>query len=196
MKVLLPAAMIMLGAAYTQNAMASDVYVGALYNQQDIDAPGNDFNTAGIVLGYQLNEYVAFEGRFATGTSGVLARTTATDFSHSYKEDMDLQSSLLLKLTYPIADGLNVYGLAGYTRSKIEFESKGIQTNELGNVVLEYHNESSWTRGGLSYGIGVEYQLNDNFTVFVDHQILPDFDVAIAYDQKWKSTTVGFAYRF
>ncbi|CAM4133136.1 porin family protein [Pseudoalteromonas byunsanensis] len=193
MKVLLPAALIMLGAAFTQNAVASDVYVGALYNHQDIDIPGYGYDAAGIVVGYEFNEYVAFESRFATGISGMDMEYTAPNTKRSVKEDIDLQTSLLLKLTYPIADGLNVYGLTGYTRSKVTFENKGLVLNEGGNEVVRYHSESNWTRDGLSYGVGLEYQLNDNIDVFIDHQILPDF---ISGDQKWQSTAVGFTYRF
>ncbi|MCF6436903.1 porin family protein [Pseudoalteromonas sp. MMG022] len=197
MKAMLSTALIMLGTLVTHNAVANDdVYVGALYNQQDLDVSNRDYSAAGFLIGYEFNQYVAFESRFATGTSGMSGRYATSELVRSYKEDIDLQTSLLLKLSYPIADGFNVYGVAGYTRTKINFENERWEVNEAGVMVEDYHHNSNWTRGGFSYGAGLEYQVNDKLSVFVDHQILPDFESLVTVDQDWSSTTVGLTYRF
>jgi opacity protein-like surface antigen len=49
---------------------------------------------------------------------------------------------------------------------------------------------------GLNYGIGLNYQINEQINIFVDYQIIPDFEPVSGYSSSWKSTTIGVNYSF
>ncbi|MBT1063276.1 hypothetical protein KJY73_06805 [Bowmanella sp. Y26] len=48
----------------------------------------------------------------------------------------------------------------------------------------------------MSYGVGLSYRINSKFDVFLDYQVLPDFEPASNYSVGWKSTTLGLNYSF
>lgn len=200
MKKLLPVAFLVLSSVYTSAATASDNwYIGALYSAQKTKPmAGRNFDTAGIIVGYQYNEYIGVEARFSGGLSGYSNSWSDTDSSEfEYYEDVDNQSSFLIKTSYPILDSFYVYGLAGYTNTKLEVGGSGQYTDH--NVNEDYSFKRSLSENGFSYGLGVNYQLNEQLNIFVDYQVLPDFQTAITFEEQdwdWKSTNIGINYVF
>ena len=199
MKRLLLLTFSILASAYTSSVCAEDNwYFGALYSAQKTPVSGRDFDTAGIIVGYQYNEYFGFEARLSTGVSGYSNSWSATDLSeYEYYEDVENQSSVFIKASFPILESFYVYGLAGYTNTKLEVGGSGQTTDS--NVTDSYSFKHSLTENGFSYGLGLNYQLNEQFNIFVDYQVLPDFQTAITYveqDWDWNNTNIGINYIF
>jgi hypothetical protein len=197
MKKLLPLTFTLLASTYTSNVNAENSwYLGALYNAQEISMHGRDFNSAGLIAGYQYNDYFALETRFTAGISGYSGSYGGTTAEGSYKEDIDTQASLLIKASYPIFNSFKVYGLAGYTNTKLEINGLGQYNDSEGNNTGDYPFKHKESEGGLNYGLGLDYQINAEFNVFIDYQVLPDFEPNSSFSKSWKSTTIGVNYFF
>ena len=52
------------------------------------------------------------------------------------------------------------------------------------------------TYSGSSYGVGLNYKLNEKFNIFVDYQVLPNFEPNSNFSKSWKSTSIGVNYSF
>jgi len=172
-------------------------YVGALYNSQEISLDDRDFNAVGIIAGYQYNQYFALEARINKGTSGYASTYTAFDAQkNNYSEDIDSQVSISLKASYPIFKSFSIYGLAGYTETKLKIKGLGQSYDSNGSFIGNYSYKITEKDKGFSYGIGLNYQVNQQFNLFVDHQVLPDFEPGSNYSKSWKSTSIGLNYYF
>jgi len=198
MKKLLPLTFAILTSTYTSTVNAENSwYLGALYNAQEISIYGRDFNAAGIIAGYQYNEYFALETRLSTGTSGYSnSFGIGEETVGSYSEDIDTQASLLVKASYPILNSFKLYGLAGYTNTKIEWNVSGQFIDSEDTILEDYPRNGTISNNGFSYGLGLDYQLNENFNVFIDYQVLPDSERNSDTSRSWKSTTIGVNYAF
>ncbi len=185
--------------SYTPSAFAENSwYLGALYSAQKTPVSGRNFDTAGVIVGYQHNEYLGLEARLSAGFSGYSNSWSTAELSkYEYHEDVENQNSIFIKASYPILKSLHIYGLAGYTKTKLEVGGSGQSTGS--NVADDYSFKHSLTESGFSYGLGLNYQLNEQLNLFVDYQVLPDFQTAITYaeqDWDWNSTNIGINYIF
>lgn len=198
MKRLLPVAFTLLAVTYASSLSAEDSwYLGALYNAQEISIDGRDFNAAGVSAGYQYNQYFSVETRLSVGTSGYSSvYGTPSAPRGTYSEDIDNQAALLLKASYPVFGAVKLYGLAGYTKTKLEISGLGQYNDAAGNVTEDYLYKLNRSQSGFSYGLGVSYHISEAFYVFIDHQTLPDFEPNANYSRNWKSTTMGLNYSF
>ena len=198
MKRLLPLTFTLLASTYASTVNAEDSwYLGALYNAQEISIHGRDFNTAGVIAGYQFNKYFALETRLTTGTSGYSSfYGTPEEPRGSYNEDIDTQASLLIKASYPIFNSFKLYGLAGYTNTKLEINGLAQNNDSKDNTTGDYTYKHTESENGFSYGLGLDYQINEHFNVFIDYQVLPDFEPNSSFSRSWKSTTIGVNYSF
>jgi opacity protein-like surface antigen len=198
---------IVLASSYVGSACAKDSwYLGALYSVQKISSgvdvqnlPSKiDLEAVGLLAGYKFNQYFSLEARLAKGTSGysdtvVYLEPTAPETYRN--EDLDSQFSLLVRASYPIYQSFSLYGIAGYTESRIKIT--GVYTK------IDYFNKfesvpySNTTKdSGVSYGVGLNYQLTEEFNVFVDYQVLPDYELGVNLSRDWESTTLGVSYSF
>jgi len=192
---------ILLASSFATSALASDnKYVGALYSKQEMSYNDKSLNTVGLVGGYQFNNYISLEGRFSMGTSGLSEVYETPDSPGTvkieYKEDFDNQAAVLIKASYPVSQSLNFYALAGYAKTKLEVTLKyTVDSPDLNQGIST--SKRSFSDGGFSYGVGFNYQLNEQFSLFVDYNVLPDFDV-IAHNSKrnWENISLGINYHF
>lgn len=94
-----------------------------------------DYTWGGIVrFGYDYNQYIGIEAR------ALKARNNSDTFDVTHY-------GLFLKPMFPIGEQMNIYGLIGYGNTKIETTC---------GTLNETYSES-----GMSYGIGLEYDLSD-----------------------------------
>jgi len=214
MKRLLPLSFTLLISTYATTVNAENSwYLGALYNAQEISITGRDFNTAGLMAGYTYNQYFAVEARFASGTSSYQFSSLGTSYSSgssgysghygtgdepwgSYSEDIDTQISLSIKASYPIFKSVKLYALSGYTNTKLEIKGLGQYNDTDGNITGNYSYTHTEYENGFSYGVGVDYQINENVNVFIDYQVLPNFEPNSSVSKSWKSGTIGISYSF
>ena len=176
MKKLLPLTFAIIPSAFTSSLCAEDSwYLGALYNAQDVSLDDREFNTVGKITGYQYNNYFALEGRLSTGVSGHSTSLTFNQGSDiNYQEDIDTQASLSIKASYPIDKSFNLYGLVGYTSTKIKTNRAMLIIDSNGGVHALWNPKKTYS--GSSYGVGLNYKLNEKFNIFVDYQVLPNFE--------------------
>jgi opacity protein-like surface antigen len=196
-----------LASSYVGSACADDSwYLGALYSVQKISSgvkaqnlPSKiDLEAVGLLAGYKFNQYFSLEARLAKGTSGysdtfVHLEQIAPETYHN--EDLDSQFSLLVKASYPIYQSFSFYGIAGYTESRIKITGVGVKRdyfNKLENFSYSHSTKDS----GFSYGVGLNYQLTEEVNVFVDYQVLPDYDLGVDLSKDWGNTTLGVSYSF
>ncbi len=118
MKKLLSTTILSLFASQPFIATANDHwYGGVIYTiQKTKPMSGRNFDTAGILLGYQYNEYFDIEARFSGGISGYSNNWSDANLTeYKSSEDVDVQSSIFVKTSYPLLDSLSIYALTGYT---------------------------------------------------------------------------------
>lgn len=192
-------------------------YIGGLYTAQDFSAQyspnfsglssdSRDFKTAGIIGGYEYNDYISFETRFLKGVSeskhNFNWRGIAIDDSTS---DIDYQGSILIRMSYPVTDEFNIYATSGYSKIKIDRKNiiAGVDSNF--TVVGSRTYNDSFTESGFTYGLGLSYNASDKFNIFIDYQILPDWEPSYLdledwkptyrYTEDWDAINIGFNYK-
>lgn len=187
----------MVGFPYVVQAK-SNWYLGAQYSAQELNRRTDvEHKTAGVIGGYQYNQYLALETRFNKGVSGYSSPLSPEQFGDfRFKEDIDYQSSLLLKVTYPIATSFGLYALVGGTKSRYEMTGLQLFLDENDNVTNYTPYKSKHTETGLSYGVGMNYQFNESINVFIDYQALPDFKPYPRQSARWRSINFGVTYTF
>lgn len=137
-----------------------------------------------LLAGYKFNKYVAVEGRYWFGDENTL------DFYRDGvlvgTQDVSVDSwGLYVKPMYPVTDAFNVYALLGY-----------------GGVSLDYgYDDTDFDdNDGLSWGVGVDYSINEKFAVFVDYVSLYDDDNDLGTygnaDVTVDTVNVGVTYKF
>jgi opacity protein-like surface antigen len=129
-------------------------------------------------VGYDFSKYLGVEFR---GTIGV---------SDGDKLGHDYSYGLYLKPQYPVSKEVSIYALAGYAQSKISFDNE---------VAFNGIRNNYTTQNGFSFGAGLEYRLNESWSLFVDATRLIDkstTQVEGKYAIKVDGLTFGFVYRF
>jgi len=163
-------------------------YLGALYNTQSASEDDPSYNTAGLIAGYTYNKYLSIESRVATGTSGDSGLYGTTEnIVGNYGQDIKSQVSLLIKASYPFLNAFEVYGLAGYSSTKLDVFS---DYND------GFYHSYTPSNSGFGGGLGFGYKLNQQFNIFIDYQVIPGFDRFSQSPKNWKSTTIGVNYCF
>lgn len=201
MKKILLLTISILASTYASTTLAEEVngwYLGALYNSQKISLYGSrEFKSVGATAGYKINEIFSLETRLHTGTSGYsFDLSSFGSEGMKYKQEIEYQGHLLVKASYSITEAFKVYGLAGYTKTKTEITTSLSHTDLSGNTNVTYPYQYSENIDGFSYGVGLDYQINNQFSVFVDYLILSDFDIYQNSSGSWNSLNLGINYSF
>jgi len=129
-------------------------------------------------VGYDFSKYLGVEFR---GTMGV---------SDGDKLGHDYSYGLYLKPQYPVTKELSIYALAGYAQSKISFDNE---------VAFNGIHNNYTIQNGFSFGVGVAYKLDEDWSLFVDATRLIDkstTQVEGEYAIKVDGVTFGFVYHF
>ena len=164
---------------------ATPFYVGLGLGQAEVnnDDTSEEFSATTIMLqaGYQYDEYVALEGRYAFGLDTDYSPGTTDSLISDY--DGDFSSwGLYVKPMYPIGD-FRLYALFGY-----------------GGVMLDNIAGGDAYESGFQWGLGAGYAMSTNYTVFVDYVSLYDdtgFDYRARLDDVDSDTwTFGVSYKF
>lgn len=177
----------------------SSWYVGGLYTAQKISMPtaGRDFNTTGIVAGYQYNNYLSLETRFSKGISGNTFNYNFRDFpDKSFDTDIDYQATILIKASYPFTEKFTIYATSGYSKTKIEQELLDPTVDSEGMLIGVKTSNVTFTESGFTYGLGLNYKVTTNVNLFVDYQILPNWQTFSINSEDWDSVNIGINYKF
>lgn len=135
-----------------------------------------------LQAGYKYNEYVALEGRYTFGFSTDYKQGDLPDSSLGGYDGDTANWGIYVKPMYPIGN-FNLYALLGY-----------------GGVMLYDLAGGDAYESGFQWGLGADYAMSENFSIFVDYVALYDdtgFDYRAQLDDIDADTwTVGVSYRF
>lgn len=191
--------------SYKNGGLSSDYqdakyYVGIAYGLLDANADAQmdqpevirgetelEGNSIMFQLGYQINEYVAVEGRYWLSFGDLdetFTSSTHPQFNYSDSYDSDNEEAaygFYVKPMYPVTSEFSVYALLGYAKAE----------------------DIAADDDGFSWGLGVSYGINNNVSFFVDYTSLYDDDVSdellgydIDADITFDSWNFGVAYKF
>jgi len=125
-----------------------------------------------VKLGYQINHYLAIEGR---GYVGVTKRTLKHNYTYG----------IYLVPQYPFNKNLTFYGLVGYAKTKVM------------HTKLKINNYTK--QSDFSYGVGVDYKFAKNKSIYIEYvnlinkkRVRPEG----VYKLKVHGIGVGVSYRF
>ena len=107
----------------------------------------------GLVAGYDFNEYIAIEGRFAISM-----------FEEDYAEVTTY--SIFVKPQYPVSEDFTIYGLLGFGNVTVDATDAGgaefgAVPNIVGNTLMD--------ESGFQWGLGVSYAVTEEIGVFFDY---------------------------
>lgn len=194
-KILLPVITVIASlSSYTASAQ-SDWSIGLFHANQEYTKQKN-FEAVGLLIGYQFTEHFSLEARLAKGTSG--HRRFSPSIPSGLGEDINWQRGLFVKASYPISDDLNIYALAGYSSTRVDVLSYIMRYDENGELFDEGPYNYTKDNKGFSYGAGLNYQITERFSLFAEHQVLPDYDFEVIgkANKNWQSLNVGISYHF
>jgi opacity protein-like surface antigen len=159
-------------------------YVGAGYAYIDAEATDGfdaaDFtnNAVDLRVGYNINEYVAIEGRYAFGAED---EVDFNGYATPFLADIDTWG-IFVKPQYPVTADATIYALLGY-----------------GNVDGTFDGENLLDEDGFQWGLGAKYSVTRNVEVFVDYIQAFDDTVNIDGDNidlDVYTITIGANYKF
>ena len=163
--------------AVVETATDAGFYVGAAYGlanyDMSIDVAGvgyadgsENFNEFMILGGYQINKYVAIEGRYWFGSADDI---NWLNNGTNYNTSIDAWG-IYVKPMYPVTDSFDIYALLGYGEVDMTIKAPN----------ADYVSDTDGSDDGFSWGIGGAYNVNENVAVFVD--FVRNYDDTITYD--------------
>jgi len=148
------------------------------------DATDEEISATTLMLqaGYQINDYLAVEGRYTFGLGGTdYDSGNLGSFANDYDGDLSTWG-IYVKPMYPIGD-FSLYALLGY-----------------GGVMLDDLVGGDAVENGFQWGLGASYAFTEEISIFADYVSLYDdtgFDYRAQLDDVDADTwTVGITYNF
>lgn len=140
------------------------------YEDNTLEAQSNALS---VVYRNPLNDNFSFNAKFGIGIfdDNVDGLGNAADFSIDYLAGVYVQYDLM-----PTSD-FNVFATLGYTQTELSVKSS--------------FGDFSETESSLSYGIGADYQLNEDFSIYLEAAKLIDDEPA-----ELSSYNIGFEFNF
>jgi len=145
----------------------------------------NNFASIMFDAGYKFNKYVAIEGRYWSGISD----GTTLDWKNGLPADVTIDAwGLYVKPMYPVTNSFNLYALLGYGSADATYDlPRG------GSITSD-------STDGFSWGIGADYAITNNWSVFVDYTSVIDGESGntdkIDTDDSLTTVNVGVNYQF
>lgn len=152
-------------------------YYGIGYHMgsyENSGVPEADIGAIAFRAGGYLNQVIALEARLALGISDDTVRTSAIN---NVDVELDTAVSAFIKADVPMTAFVNAYGLLGLTRGEIETSSTGLTASD--------------SETGLSYGLGIEGEINRRTSLSFEYIQLLDEDTF-----EYSVINIGITTRF
>ncbi len=130
------------------------------YEQTLLD---EDFTQIFLGAGYNINEFVAVEGRYWFGVSKTVGYGDLEGYLASVDASVD-SWGIYVKPQYPVNEAFKIYGLLGYASNEYDIDLK----------VADLTVSAGETLDGFSWGLGAAYAVTDSIDVFADYVNLYD----------------------
>jgi opacity protein-like surface antigen len=167
----------------TEEAEQTGFYAGLGYSCLQMGLDTSDLldvramTAVSFTAGYNINQYLALEGRYTVSLGDLSVETWNADIDESW--DMS-NIALYLKPQYTM-DKFTVYGLLGYGQ-------------------ITFDNGISYSETSIQYGAGISAMATDNIDVYLDYRRLyddTDLDGFVPErDVSANSFTLGANYHF
>lgn len=152
----------------------SGFYLGATLGTSNITGSANDIYIPGtdytqdrqhfaykLYGGYQFNRYVSFEGGYVNLGSDTV------EFTNGRRNKLSADGGYFdLVGTYPVTTKFTVLGKVGY--SILDNSSKETGAS-IGGIDSQDSYSNSGTKGHVTYGVGLKYQVTKNVDVRADY---------------------------
>ncbi|MCO6551789.1 MAG: porin OmpA [Gilliamella sp.] len=146
----------------------------------------------GAFLGFQANPYLAFELGYDWLGSAKYKRSfsyagRSYDVGHSKVSAQGV--SLTGKLSYPIIDGLDIYGRAGGMVTIAKWKN--------GGLVKKYDKLDNGTKTDLSpvYALGLDYRFDEDFSTRLEYQYVQHIHTKTDASPDAGTVSLGITYR-
>jgi len=152
----------------------SGAYMGFTVGQLRYNEVGLDTitpTTGMFVVGAQLNQNLAFEGRIGSGL--------ASADTNGYGIEVNSMYAAYLKGSLPLSPGFSLYGLGGV--ASVDYK------RDFG--LIDAHDS------GFSYGLGMDFDLAGNTKLNVEWVRLANGN-NLGYDYTVDQAAIGLAWRF
>lgn len=164
------------------NPFYAGLGLGEVSVNNDITDEEISATTLMLQVGYQVNEYLAIEGRYSFGLGDSdYDAGNLTNVANVYDGDVSTWG-VYVKPMYPIGE-FSLYALLGY-----------------GEVMLDNLAGGDAVEGGFQWGVGASYAFTEEISLFADYISLYDdtgFDYrAQTSDVDADAWTVGLSYNF
>lgn len=148
-----------------------------------------------LVLGQQLSDYLGVELHGATGGDDNVTLMTTDQSPVAVNGKLGLKQlfGAYVRASYPFNDLMSVYGIAGYTKIKAEFEGDANFTAGSTPLNREGFVESE---SGNSYGGGIEFNM---FSRVLDGNLRLTADYMVYLDKsgsEFDARSVGLKFAF
>jgi hypothetical protein len=131
-----------LGASYEETVLGDIVRISS----------DEDFSQAMLQVGYKINPYFAFEGRYWVGMSDQSWENTFDEGLTAQVDTMGIYTKFIL----PVGNSFDIYALIGYATSTYSINGESLENGED-------------DFDGISWGIGANFSLNYNMGVYIDY---------------------------
>lgn len=166
------AAALAVPVAATAAPVKPGFYIGGSYVFADVEDNGSDLDVDLDALmlraGFQLNEYIAIEGRVGEGVQD--------DEVFGVKVELEEMYGAYVKAGLPTQTGFYPYALLGVTRGEISARGPGGRVSE--------------TDSDISYGVGVDYWFSGQLSGSVEYTQFYDKDSSVS------GLSLGVNYKF
>jgi opacity protein-like surface antigen len=143
------------------------------------------FGSIMVDAGYKFNQYVAVEGRYWSGINS----NNDLAWRSGLPADITVDAwGIYLKPMYPVSSAFNIYGLVGYGSADATYDLPNA-----GSITSD-------STDGFSWGIGADYAITNNWSVFVDYTSVIDGESGntdrIDTDDSLSTVNIGVNYQF
>ncbi len=164
-------------------------YLGIAYGYEKLKIETNrgsldeKFGSIMLDAGYKFNKYVAVEGRYWSGINSNNDLAWRTGLPADVTVDA---WGVYVKPMYPVTNAFNIYALLGYGSADASYKPNN-------NVTI-----NSDSTDGFSWGLGADYALTNNWSIFVDYTSVIDGEAGAvdALDSSDTLNTVNFGVNY
>jgi len=164
--------------------------IGYGYEKLTIDraSGGNlideQFGSVMLDAGYKFNQYLAVEGRYWAGINS----SNELAWRSGLPSDITVDAwGVYLKPMFPVSNDFSIYGLVGYGSAEATYEPNNISI-------------TSDSVSGVSWGVGAEFAVTNNWAIFVDYTSIIDGEDGntdrIITEDSLDTVNIGVNYQF
>ncbi|TDY02431.1 porin family protein [Thiohalophilus thiocyanatoxydans] len=163
-------------------ASLADTYIGIGHHWGDYKNENevkSDPTGLKLTIGKYLLPVIAIEAHFLKGIGSDAIKVSGLD--NGSQMELDRAESLFLRGDLPLAERVNLYGLAGYSTGRLDAAGGGYDVTDKAD--------------GVSYGVGLEIVGQNNSYISAEYiQYLDESDNGVDFEYKGVNVNLGMRF--